>query len=87
MNVNVCLDILVTQEIEMAAAWSQEINVQPALNVPKMKNVKRMNEPEAWNVDQFVKMFIVGHKQFVCPTITLPNVNARQDHTQAIHTI
>lgn len=64
-----------------------EINVQQALNVPKMRNVKRMNEAALWNVDQFVKMFIVAHKQFAYQTITLQNVNAQLDHILAIHII
>lgn len=70
VNVNVCQDIMVIHVIEMDVAWNNEINVPAAPNVQRMKSVKRMNEPEIWNVDQFVKIFNVDPKQFVFQTIT-----------------
>lgn len=73
------------QEIEMAAAWNNVINVQRVLNVLKMKNVKRMNEPEIWNVDQFVRIFIVVRRQFVYQIIISASANVRPDHLPVIH--
>lgn len=87
VNVNVCPVILAIQEIAMAAAWNNEINVQRVLNVLKMKNVKRTNETEIWNVDLFAKIFIVVRKQFVYQITILVNANVRVDHLPVIHTI
>lgn len=41
VNVNAYRDILEIQRTEMAANWSEEINVAQASNVPKMNNAKR----------------------------------------------
>lgn len=87
MNANACLVTMVIQEIVMAAACNNEINVQRVLNALKMRNVKRTNEPEIWSVDQFARISIVVRKQFVYQIIILANVNAQLDHLLVIHTI
>lgn len=87
MNVNAYLDTKAIREIEAAVDWYSQINVQPALNAQRMKNVKRMNALEQWNVDQLVRMLTVARTRSVYQTITLPSVNARLDHGLEIHTI
>lgn len=87
MNVNACLVTMVIQEIVMAVACNNEINVQQVLNAQKMKNVKRTNDPEIWSVDQFARISIVVRKQFVYQIIILVNVNAQLDRLLVIHTI
>lgn len=87
MNVNACLAISAIQEIETAVDWYNQINVPPVLNAQRMKNVKRMNAVEWWNVDQPVKTYTAVHKRFVCQTIILPSANVQLVHGLEIHTI
>lgn len=91
VNVNACLASVEIQKTATVVEWNEEINARQVPNVRKPKNVKQSKLRDCWNVDQLVKMYIVGRMQFALAIIISPGVNAQLDLKEIvmkeIHTI